>query len=95
MVIGYVCGSTRHESFEGDPKLAHELLHNVYERFKEEYGTVLCKDVRAGADGDCPKVVGLAARWVAETLLVEFTDFVAENDNGQEGAEEQAAEENS
>jgi hypothetical protein len=74
MVIGYVCGSTRGEEFEGDPTLAHQLLHRVYDRFKEEYGTVLCEDVRKGAKADCPKVVARAARWTGEVLLAEFTD---------------------
>jgi putative redox-active protein with C_GCAxxG_C_C motif len=75
MVIGYVCGSTRRETFEGDAKLAHQLIHRVYDRFKEEYGTVLCEDVRKGAERDCPEVVGRAAKWVAEVLLSEFTDY--------------------
>ena len=75
MVMGHVCGSTRGEDFEGNAKLAHQLLHKVYDRFKEKYGTVLCEDVRKGAKGDCPKVVGLAAQWSAEVLLGEFTDY--------------------
>ena len=76
MVIGYVCGSTRDETFEGSAALAHQLLHKVYYRFKEAYGTVLCQDVRKGAEGDCPEVVGRAAQWVAEVLLEEFADYV-------------------
>jgi hypothetical protein len=75
MVIGHLCGSTRDETFTGDAKLAHELLHKVYHRFKEEYGTVLCEDVRKGAEKDCPKVVGRAAQWVAETLLAQFAGY--------------------
>lgn len=75
MVIGYVCGSTRHDSFEGDATLAHQLLHRVYDHFKREYGTVLCKDVRNAAEKDCPKVVGRAAQWVAQVLLSEFSDY--------------------
>ena len=75
MVVGHLCGSTRGEKFEGDAKLAHEVLHKVYHRFKEHYGTVLCRDVREGAERDCPKVVGLASQWVAEALLEEFTDY--------------------
>lgn len=75
MVIGHVCGSTRRETFEGDAKLAHQLIHEVYHHFKEEYGTVLCEDVRKGAERDCPKVVGRAAQWVTEALLKEFTDY--------------------
>jgi hypothetical protein len=35
---------------------------------------VLCKDVREAADGNCPDVVGKAAKWTAEILLKEFTD---------------------
>jgi hypothetical protein len=76
MVIGNVCGSTRGKEFQGSAALAHELLHKVYYRFKEEYGTVLCRDVRKAAEGDCPEVVGRAAQWVAEVLLEEFTDYV-------------------
>ena len=75
MIIGHLCGSTRNGNFRGDAGLAHELLHKVYHRFKEHYGTVLCRDVRKGAEGDCPKVVGRAARWVAEVLLEQFTDY--------------------
>ncbi|MFO7904583.1 MAG: C-GCAxxG-C-C family protein [Planctomycetota bacterium] len=81
MIIGYVCGSTRHEEFEGSAALAHELLHRVYRRFKAEYGTVLCKDVRQEAKHDCPNVVGTAAKWVAEILLDEFSD-----DSGSDSA---------
>jgi hypothetical protein len=75
MVVGHLCGSTRDENFKGDAKLAHELLHKVYHRFKEHYGTVLCRDVRKGAEGDCNEVVGRASKWVAEVLLEEFTDY--------------------
>lgn len=84
MIIGYVCGSTRGaEGFEGDAALAHRLLHKVYDRFKEEYGTVLCGDVSKEAGHDCPKVVGSAAKWVAEVLLAEFSDYepAAEEDH--------------
>ena len=76
MIIGYVCGSTRKEEFEGDAGLAHQLIHRVYDHFKEEYGTVLCQDVRAKAEGDCPNVVGSAAKWVAQVLLAEFSGYV-------------------
>ena len=75
MIVGHLCGSTRGETFEGSAKLAHELLHKVYDRFKKEYGTVLCRDVRKGAEGDCPAVVGRATQWVAEVVLAEFTDY--------------------
>lgn len=76
MVIGHVCGSTRAgATFQGDAKLAHQLIHKVYDRFEQEYGSVLCAGVRMIAERDCPKVVGRAAQWTAEVLLAEFTDY--------------------
>ncbi|OHB65679.1 MAG: hypothetical protein A2V70_20285 [Planctomycetes bacterium RBG_13_63_9] len=76
MIIGHLCGRTRREGqFEGDARLSHELMREVYERFKKEYGSVLCKDVRKAVKDDCPKVVGRAAQWTAETLLKTFTDY--------------------
>ena len=95
MVIGYVCGSTRGKTFKGSAALAHELLHKVYYRFKEKYGTVLCKDVKKGAKGNCPEVVGRAAKWTAEVLLTEFTDYTAKEQpdhkpQGKDGTETKA-----
>ncbi len=75
MVIGYVCGSRRDDTFHGSSKLAHQLLHKVYHRFAEHYGTILCRDVRKGANRDCNEVVGRAARWTAEVLLAEFAGY--------------------
>jgi hypothetical protein len=72
MIIGYLCGRTRNGQFHGSSGLAHKLLRKVYQRYVDEYGSVLCKDVRKGAEGDCPEVVGRAARWAAEALLEEF-----------------------
>ena len=72
MVIGYLCGRSREKTFTGSTGLSHRLVRKVYQRFKKEYGSVLCKDVRKGAKSDCPKVVGRAARWTAEVLLSEF-----------------------
>jgi hypothetical protein len=74
MVIGYLCGSRRNGEFHGSAGLAHQLLHEVYDRFAKEYGTVLCRDVRKGVQGDCPEAVGRAARWTAEALLAAFAD---------------------
>jgi hypothetical protein len=91
MVIGHVCGSTRGETFEGDAKLAHQLIHKVYDHFKEEYGTVLCEDVRKGAERDCPEVVGRAARWVAEALLGEFTDYAPVEPPAEEPEDDESA----
>lgn len=71
MVIGWICGN---ETF-GDTRLSHKLIRKVYERFEAEYGSVLCKDVRTKANKDCPKVVGTAAKWTAEVLLRQFTDY--------------------
>ena len=78
IVIGHLCGgiSRDGDEFRGDSQLAHELLHKVYAHFKEEYGTVLCQDVRKNVKGGCPEVVGRAAQWGAEVLLAEFSDYV-------------------
>jgi len=77
MVIGYLCGRTRDEIFFGDKGLSHELIRQVYRRFEERYGSVLCKDVRAKAKEDCPAVVGNAAKWTAEVLLEVFANYRA------------------
>jgi hypothetical protein len=78
MVVGYLCGRTRAEQFKGDAGFSHEIHRKVYEQFKEQYGSVLCKDVRKGANGDCPTVVARAAKWAAEAILEEFTDYSKE-----------------
>lgn len=75
MVLGYLCGRTRDEIFWGDKALAHELIREVYQRFEEHYGSVLCKDVRDKANGDCATVVANAAKWTAEALLKTFADY--------------------
>jgi C_GCAxxG_C_C family probable redox protein len=73
MILGYLTGRTRNEKgFQGGTGLTHRLTHRLYERFKKEYGTVLCRDVRKRAEGKCPEVVGRSARWAAEVLLEEF-----------------------
>jgi len=52
LVIGYLCGAnTGDEANEQSASLAHELAHRIRQRFSEEYGSVLCKDVREAADG--------------------------------------------
>lgn len=68
MFIGWICGI---EDF-GNTGLSHELIHQVFQHFKEEYGGVLCKDVRNGVNGDCPEAVGRASKWTAEVLLRQF-----------------------
>jgi hypothetical protein len=86
MIVGHVCGSRRAETFQGSAKLAHQLLHRVYDRFAEHYGTVLCRDVKKAAQGNCPEVVGRAARWVAEVLLAEFAGYeAAPKESGESG----------
>lgn len=69
MVIGWICGA---RTFGDKTDLSHRLIRKVYKRFDEEYGSVLCKDVRRKIKGDCPEVVGRAARWTAEILLRQF-----------------------
>ncbi len=69
IIIGYLCGAGPF----GDTSLAHKLIHEVYERFKDTYGSVLCKDVRKKGKGNCPEIVGRAARWTTEIILRQFT----------------------
>ena len=90
IVIGHLCGRTRGrkgKEFEGGSGLSHNLIRKVYKRFDEEYGSVLCQDVKKGAGGDCPKVVGTAAKWTAEVLLSEFAEQDAQEDSDGAGAE--------
>jgi len=75
LVIGYLCGAnTGDEANEQCASLAHKLARRIRQRFNEEYGSVLCKDIREAVDGNCPDVVGRAAQWTAEILLKEFSD---------------------
>jgi len=71
MVIGWVCGTERF----GDNTLSHELIHKVHKCFEEEYGSVICKEVRDRADRKCPEIVGKAAKWTTEILLKQFTNY--------------------
>ena len=71
MFIGWVCGTERF----GDNKLSQNLIHKVHKRFEEEYGSVICKEVREKADSKCPDVVGKAAKWTAEILLKQFSNY--------------------
>ena len=43
--------------------------------------------MREGAERDCPEVVGLASKWVAEVLLEEFTDYTPPEPPPEEKAE--------
>ena len=76
-MIGHLCGgiSRDGDEFRGDSGLAHDLLQKVYEHFKEECETVLCQDVQKSTEGGCPEVVGRAAKWAAEAIVAEFTDY--------------------
>jgi C_GCAxxG_C_C family probable redox protein len=71
MVIGWVCGANEF----GNTKLSHKLVRQVYERFEKHYGTVICKDIKKKMDRNCPEVVARAAKWTAEVLLGQFTDY--------------------
>jgi hypothetical protein len=71
MVIGWVCGTERF----GDNTLSHELIHKVHKCFEEEYGSVICKEVRDRADSKCPEVVAKSAKWTTEILLKQFTKY--------------------
>ena len=85
IIIGYLCGRTRADKFTGSGKLSHQLIRKVYKKFEEHYGTVLCKDARKGANKDCPKVVGRAAKWTTQVLLEEFTDYVPKKEEPKPG----------
>jgi C_GCAxxG_C_C family probable redox protein len=71
MVIGWVCGANEF----GKTKLSHKLIRQVYDRFEKDYGTVICKDIKKNMDRKCPEVVARAAKWTAEVLLGQFTDY--------------------
>lgn len=71
MVIGWVCGTDRF----GDNSLSHDLIHKVHECFEDEYGSVICKEIREKSDGKCPEVVGKSAKWTTEILLKQFTNY--------------------
>ena len=71
MLIGWVCGTQRF----GDNALSHELIHKVHKCFEEEYGSVICKEVRENADSKCSEVAAKAAKWTTEILLKQFTNY--------------------
>ncbi len=77
IIIGYLCGRKR-DGFKGHADVSHKLMRKVYEKFKEDYGSVLCKDVRKAMEqysDKCPRVVGKATAWAAEAILSEFTNY--------------------
>jgi C_GCAxxG_C_C family probable redox protein len=71
MVIGWMCGTGRF----GDNSLSHKLIHQVHKCFDEEYKSVICKEVRDKAKKKCPEVVAKSAKWTAEILLKQFTNY--------------------
>jgi C_GCAxxG_C_C family probable redox protein len=71
MVIGWLCGA---DNF-GNTKLSHRLIRQVYKRFETEYGSVLCRDVKKKINSNCPEVVARSAKWTAEVLLRQFTNY--------------------
>lgn len=71
MLIGWACGTDRF----GDNSLSHKLIHKVHARFEEEFGSVICKEIREKTGGKCPEVVGNAAKWATEIVLRQFTNY--------------------
>lgn len=71
MLIGWICGTDRF----GDNTLLHEMIHKVHKCFDEEYGNVICREVRDKADRKYPEVVVKAAQWTTELILNQFTTF--------------------
>ncbi len=84
MVIGHVCGRSR-ENFAGHAKLSHKLIRRLYDRYREAYGSVLCKDIRTATGGQCPRVVGNGARWTAAILLEEFAGYTPDSAAAESG----------
>jgi len=80
IIIGYLCGT---DPF-GDTSLSHKVIHQVYEKFKEAYGSVLCKDVKKKGEHNCPEIVGKATEWTAEAILRQFTNYSKEPIEKQE-----------
>ena len=77
MVIAWICGAGAFES----TKLSHKLIRQVYERFEKDYGTVICKDIKKKMNRNCPEVVARAAKWTAEVLLGQFTNYQQKEDS--------------
>ena len=82
MILSCLCGRQRDEFADtGKTGRSSELVHEIYERFKEEYGSCICKDVRKQMEQHedrCPRIVGKAAAWAAEIILREFANDAAE-----------------
>ncbi len=70
MVIGSLWGRSRDKLHDrGAATQAGKLVRELSGKFEQAYGNVLCKDVRAKAEKNCPEVVSQAAGWTAEILL--------------------------
>ncbi|MBI4876672.1 MAG: C_GCAxxG_C_C family protein [Acidobacteria bacterium] len=73
MVIGSLRGRSREKLADRDAAaLAGKLVRELSGKFEQTYGSVVCKDVRAKAEKNCPEVVSRAADWAAEILLAQF-----------------------
>ena len=71
MFIGWICGIERFRN----TRLSHKLIRQVFHRFQDAYGGVLCKDVRKSLGGDCPEAVGRASKWTIEAILHQFAGY--------------------
>jgi C_GCAxxG_C_C family probable redox protein len=76
MILSSLCGRERNE-FEdrGKTRRSKDLVREVYEKFKDEWGSSLCKDVRSNMaeyEDGCLIIVGKASAWTAEIILREF-----------------------
>ena len=71
IVIGWICGNDNFCNNE----LSHNLIRKVYKYFEVEYRSVICKKIRLKVNKKCPEVVGKAAKWTAEVLLKQFTNY--------------------
>ena len=76
MILGSLCGRERNEFQDRSrTRRSKELVLEVQEKFKQECGSALCKDVKKAMEKDedgCLRIVGKASAWTAEIILREF-----------------------
>ena len=77
MILSSLCGRNRSEFKDrSKTRASKDLVREAYEKFIEEYGSALCKDVRRKMEqyeDGCLRIVGKASAWTAEIILREFT----------------------
>ena len=76
MILSSLCGRERNKFADRNKtRRSKELVGEVYEKFKEEWDSSLCQDVRPKMEqyeDGCLRIVGKASAWTAEIILREF-----------------------